>query len=248
MTWATTANNVIARASQDLGLGEYPDGSNNNKITEFYGMVGEPWCAMAIAYWFHENGVELGQVLTPQFPSTVALADAAKARGLWHDGDAGIMRGDLLLMRFPGGDPGYVNHIGIVTQAANIITTIEGNISNAVRQKARIRGGSDPQLVGYIRPPYIGASLVPPVTAPPAFPGRDAFVLGQSNQYVTMLGNALVRHGFGSHYRIGPGPTFTEADRLNTQDFQLAQGWTGTELGGDADGYPGPETWARLMA
>jgi hypothetical protein len=248
MSWGTTANNVIATDAKFLGLGENPPGSNNNVITQYYGMVGEPWCAMYIAYGFHLNGVDLARELTPEFPSTIACMEAAKAKGLWHDGDAGIQRGDLLLMRFPNGDPGPVNHIGIVTQAATIITTLEGNLDNEVRQAARVRGGSNPELVGYIRPPYAGASVVPPVTNPPAFPGRDKFVLGQSNQYVTMLGYALVRKGFGSHYRVGPGPTFTEADRLNVQDFQHAQGWTGDQLGGDSDGYPGPETWRRLFS
>ncbi|MEU9048365.1 peptidoglycan-binding protein [Kitasatospora sp. NPDC048343] len=82
----------------------------------------------------------------------------------------------------------------------------------------------------------------------PPFPGADAFYIGAHGDYVTQLGQALVRKGFGSRYRVGPGPDFSEADRLNCQDFQLAQGWTGTEKGGDADGYPGPETWRRLFS
>ena len=55
-------------------------------------------------------------------------------------------------------------------------------------------------------------------------------------------GHENVAKGFGRYYREGPGPSWGEADRLNVQDFQRAQGWTGD----DADGFPGPETWARL--
>lgn len=76
-----------------------------------------------------------------------------------------------------------------------------------------------------------------------AYPGPGAFVLGQEHPAVTLLGDRLVLHGFGRHYQVGPGPKFGEADRLNVQEFQEAQGWSGA----DADGYPGPMTWALLM-
>jgi peptidoglycan hydrolase-like protein with peptidoglycan-binding domain len=77
-----------------------------------------------------------------------------------------------------------------------------------------------------------------------SFPGRDAFQVGKSHPAVTVLGQRLVAHGYSKHYKVGPGPTFSEADKKNVQDFQKAQGWTGS----DADGFPGPETWKRLMA
>ncbi|MGW6600616.1 peptidoglycan-binding protein [Streptomyces sp. NPDC055036] len=77
-----------------------------------------------------------------------------------------------------------------------------------------------------------------------SFPGASAFKLGQSNAAVTVLGQRLVVHGFGRFYKEGPGPKFTEADKDATQAFQKAQGWTGA----DADGYPGAETWKRLVA
>ncbi|WP_277627910.1 peptidoglycan-binding protein [Arsenicicoccus dermatophilus] len=77
-----------------------------------------------------------------------------------------------------------------------------------------------------------------------AFPGRDAFVLGHRDPAVTLLGKQLVKRGFGSHYKVGPGPVFTEADRAAVADFQRALGWTGS----DANGYPGPRTWALLFS
>ncbi|MFD7121893.1 peptidoglycan-binding protein [Streptomyces sp. NPDC059922] len=54
----------------------------------------------------------------------------------------------------------------------------------------------------------------------------------------------MVARGFGRFYKVGPGPTWSDADRNATRAFQQAQGWTGS----DADGYPGPQTWARLFA
>lgn len=77
-----------------------------------------------------------------------------------------------------------------------------------------------------------------------SFPGRLAFRLGQRHAAVTLLGQRLVAHGYGSHYKVGPGPEFGPADVAATRAFQRAQGWSGP----DADGYPGPETWRRLMA
>lgn len=85
-----------------------------------------------------------------------------------------------------------------------------------------------------------GGTPTPPVVHP--FPGREYFSPGQVNAYVTELGHALVKHGFGRWYRVGPGPAWSEADRLNTAEFQASQGWTGD----GADGHPGPLTWHRL--
>ncbi|MFE5542763.1 peptidoglycan-binding protein [Streptomyces sp. NPDC056534] len=77
----------------------------------------------------------------------------------------------------------------------------------------------------------------------PKFPGTEKFGPGANNAYVTQLGKALVRKGYGRFYSVGPGPRWGEADRRATQAFQRAQGWTGA----DADGRPGPSTWNRLM-
>lgn len=88
---------------------------------------------------------------------------------------------------------------------------------------------------------------LPGKTAPkptPPFPGRARFGAGQNNMHITTLGRQLVKRGYGDHYKQGPGPRWSEADRRNVEAFQRAQGWRGS----DADGYPGPETWRRLFA
>ncbi|MFE9254753.1 peptidoglycan-binding protein [Streptomyces sp. NPDC006879] len=76
-----------------------------------------------------------------------------------------------------------------------------------------------------------------------AFPGAGYFGPGANNQYVTQLRQMLLARGGGRFYQSDPGPEWSEADRLATQAFQRAQGWTGT----DADGLPGPETWRLLV-
>jgi peptidoglycan hydrolase-like protein with peptidoglycan-binding domain len=77
----------------------------------------------------------------------------------------------------------------------------------------------------------------------PGYPGRNMFLPGADNPYVTELGQQLVKKGYGRHYATGPGPRWGEADRRAVEAFQRAQGWRG----GAADGYPGPETWRRLF-
>jgi hypothetical protein len=75
------------------------------------------------------------------------------------------------------------------------------------------------------------------------YPGAGSFGPGVSNTYVTQLGQMLVERGGKRFYPQGPGPRWSEAHRRATQAFQRAQGWTGVA----ADGFPGPETWRRLV-
>ncbi|MCD9903224.1 peptidoglycan-binding protein [Streptomyces sp. MT29] len=89
----------------------------------------------------------------------------------------------------------------------------------------------------------LGSLPAQPKPKPP-FPGRDHFGPGKRNASIELLGRQLVRKGFGKHYRSGPGPKWSDADRKNVQAFQQAQGWKG----GDANGLPGPQTWDRLFA
>lgn len=66
---------------------------------------------------------------------------------------------------------------------------------------------------------------------------------GASGPQVTAVGEALVKAGFGSHYKVGPGPDWTDADTLNYEDYQNSLGYTGS----DADGVPGPTSLHRLL-
>ncbi|MER5861799.1 peptidoglycan-binding protein [Kitasatospora sp. NPDC002040] len=89
--------------------------------------------------------------------------------------------------------------------------------------------------------PAVSPPPVPPAAVP--YPGADAFGPGRSNDQIRMLGEQLVKKGYGRHYTEGPGPAWSESDRLNVAEFQTAQGWTGSE----ADGLPGPHTWRLLF-
>lgn len=82
--------------------------------------------------------------------------------------------------------------------------------------------------------------------APEPYPGADAFQIGKSHPAVKTLDEGLIRKGYDAHHDgdgYQAGTTFSRYTLRNVQDFQKAQGWTGD----DADGYPGPETWKRLV-
>ncbi|AWW39406.1 membrane protein [Streptomyces sp. AS58] len=76
-----------------------------------------------------------------------------------------------------------------------------------------------------------------------AYPGTKYFGPGAVNEHVTQLGRMLIGRGAGRFYPEGPGPLWTDADRMATQAFQVAQGWKDKE----ADGLPGERTWDLLV-
>ncbi|MDJ0379667.1 peptidoglycan-binding protein [Streptomyces sp. G-G2] len=96
-----------------------------------------------------------------------------------------------------------------------------------------ITGGITPEA------PAAGPKPVADVT----YPGAAKFGAGANNEYVTQLGQMLSGRGGSRFYPQGIGPQWTDSDRLATQAFQRAQGWTG----GEADGRPGPKTWSLLV-
>ncbi|MEU1778092.1 peptidoglycan-binding protein [Streptomyces abikoensis] len=73
------------------------------------------------------------------------------------------------------------------------------------------------------------------------FPGASFFHVGQHSPVITAMGERLVAEGC-SRYRVGPGPDWTEVDRQSYAAWQRKLGYSGD----DADGIPGPTSWAKL--
>ncbi|WNM34966.1 peptidoglycan-binding protein [Streptomyces sp. Li-HN-5-11] len=73
------------------------------------------------------------------------------------------------------------------------------------------------------------------------FPGADYFRPGRRSPLITAMGERLVAGGCGK-YSEGPGPAWTDADRRSYAAWQRKLGYTGD----DADGIPGPTSWAKL--
>ncbi|REK87664.1 N-acetylmuramoyl-L-alanine amidase [Streptomyces inhibens] len=88
-----------------------------------------------------------------------------------------------------------------------------------------------------------GRPVPPKPQHPPyePFPGREVFRPGSRSPVITAMGARLVAEGCG-HYKNGPGPEWTEADRKSYAAWQRKLGFRGK----DADGVPGRVSWERL--
>lgn len=73
------------------------------------------------------------------------------------------------------------------------------------------------------------------------FPGADYFRTGRRSALITAMGKRLVAEGCGKYSRA-PGPRWTDADRRSYAAWQRKLGYSGD----DADGIPGPTSWAKL--
>ncbi|MEV4946045.1 peptidoglycan-binding protein [Streptomyces sp. NPDC053755] len=166
-----------------------------------------------------------------------------------------LQPGDILLFHNPA-DPAKGSHVTIFggwtdythtsyvayeqtkprtrQQATPLAYWTHSDRYQAYRYKAVVSGGTGSGDVG--------AGGGQGTTATP-YPGGSMFGPGARNAYVTQLGRLLVERGAKKYYREGPGPAWSDADRLATQAFQRAQGWQGRE----ADGMPGPHTWRLLV-
>ncbi len=61
----TTAQQVLYRVKCQIGTKEDPMGSNRTKYGAWYGMDGQPWCAMFVSYCFYTSDLPL-PATTPQ--------------------------------------------------------------------------------------------------------------------------------------------------------------------------------------
>ena len=119
---------VLQWAESQLGVIEWPAGSNKVKYNDwYYGKVGYTgaWC-MAFVQWIFTRA---GLPLPVHTASCTALANYAKAHKQWVT--AGYRPGDILLMHW-GKDKAITEHVGIVKAVSGkYVTTNEGNTSLA---------------------------------------------------------------------------------------------------------------------
>ncbi|QNP61938.1 peptidoglycan-binding protein [Streptomyces genisteinicus] len=106
-----------------------------------------------------------------------------------------------------------------------------GFTMDAMRERIRQRLGGSPD----------GPPAPPPAPRYEPFPGAAFFQVGRSSAIVTAMGRRLVAEGCG-RYQVGPGPSWSEADRASYAAWQRKLGYSGS----DADGIPGKTSWDRL--
>ena len=155
---------VIEKARADLGYTESPANSNRTKYGETYGMNGQPWCVMALWYWFREAGERMAFFGGGKTASCSILLRWYREQGLMYSADS-VQVGDIVILNFHGkSEP---EHCGLVVDVpANGLTnkpdfyTIEGNTSSGVYGSQdnggcvaeKLRYGY--QVVGVCRPQY----------------------------------------------------------------------------------------------
>jgi len=113
------------------------DGSvGNGNMTQFgawYGMNGQPWCAMFVSWAADQAGIL--HDIVPRHASTSQGVAAYQERGLYASRGSGYQprEGDAIYFQGPNGQ---VRHVGIVVAFdpnTQRVYTVEGNTNNAVR-------------------------------------------------------------------------------------------------------------------
>ncbi len=222
--------------------------SNIVKYNDWYvarhgrGFKRAAWCHIFVS-WCAEHAGMHGKI--PETAWCPAGLEWFQNQGRATRG-GGAMPGDIVYYIRRGS----ARHVGLVESATRThIVTIEGNTNtsgaaqgNGVYWLRRRINGS----MWFGHPDYSGTATAHKSASwdGKSYPGSAAFRLGSRHPAVRLLGQRLVSHGYGRYYKIGPGIPMGRADIRACRAFQRAQGWRGK----DADGYPGPQTWAKLMA
>ena len=129
---------MVEAALEQVGYHEKNrDGSkgsgNMTKFGAWYGMDGQPWCAMFVSWAADQAGLLNDTV--PRHASTALGVQAYKEKGLYatRNSDYIPKEGDAVYFR---NKSGRISHVGIVVaydQETNRVYTVEGNTNNAVR-------------------------------------------------------------------------------------------------------------------
>jgi surface antigen len=195
----TSVNQVLNRARSQIGVNEQPFGSNRTAYGAWYGVQGQPWCAMFVSWCTFHEGLALPATISKGFAYTPAGAAWFQRRRRWTNRPA---PGHIVFFNFPGDSVNRISHVGIVESVRpdGSVVTIEGNTDERggrtggkVMRKVRRVG-----IVGYGIPDYDGKAASPrpaaaasPRPGAPAFPGR-LLKLGSKGPDVKLAQGRLV--------------------------------------------------------
>ncbi len=159
-TSKSTANKMVTIAEAELAKGfKEKNGNNITPYGKWYGMDGQPWCAMFVSWCANEAGIlasknspkdKNGNILPPYVPKFASVSTGVK----WYKENERFKSrtsgyepkaGDTIFFSKNG-----QNHVGIVTAydpKTKTVYTIEGNSSDSVAQ--RHYSLSDSYITGY---------------------------------------------------------------------------------------------------
>jgi hypothetical protein len=130
-------------------------GSDNYTLFgKWFGLQGQPWCAMGLTYWAYEAGISTD--IFPKFADCDAGMAWFKKREQWHIKSP--LPGDVIFF----GVTGDAQHVGLVTGVtADKVSSLEGNTTGAagmvpnggaVAEKSYLLTYN--KILGYGRPKY----------------------------------------------------------------------------------------------
>jgi hypothetical protein len=230
----TTVNQVLDRARSQIGVTEHPAGSNRTPYGAWYGIQGQPWCAMFISWCTYQEGLALPATTSKGFAYTPSGAAWFQRRQRWTSTPA---PGHIVFFDFPGDGVNRISHVGIVVSVRpdGSIATIEGNTDERggrtggkVMSKIRRTG-----IVGYGIPDYDNGS-----GKRPGFPSWPGTMLkaGSRGPDVRLVQGRLVQLKVARLAIDGEFGPMTEAA---VKKFQQQKGL-------ETDGIVGPQTWKAL--
>lgn len=129
----TNPETLLAFTQSQLGYSEKPSGSNNTKYGAWYGLNGQPWCAIFDSYASFHSGNPLPRIRTDKGYSYVPdLQNYARDTGQYQPRSSGYTAkpGDRVMFSFGGS---RVDHVAIVKAyiGNGRILTHEGNTNAA---------------------------------------------------------------------------------------------------------------------
>ena len=151
-------DDLLSLAAKQVGLKEETGRNDGQSIFPFTGGRKEPWCAHFVAWCYRTAGKAIPDDIVPSLKQHNPLASVSHMERVFNDHDWHYREpkpGDVVFFASRGGsDRGPGRHCGIVESVdskTEIVTTIEGNLSNAVRRtKHKL---SDPRITGFGRLP-----------------------------------------------------------------------------------------------
>lgn len=153
-------------ANSQYGVRENPPGSNRNKFTAWYGMVG-PWCAMFQSWCMAQVG--MGNIRTAWCDTLIQNAKNG-SWGTWIGQYDAIQPGDLAIFDWDGG---FSDHVAAVNRVLpnGRWESIEGNWQDSVTRVTRGRAN----IRGFLRPKWSSSpSVLPTPPSNQATPSRIA--------------------------------------------------------------------------
>ena len=253
----TTANKILELARAELGVKEYPAGSNKVKYNESYwgrpvSGDGYAWCAAFVWWLFHMAGASelyFGGERTAYVPD---LLTWARRNGLVVNTP---QPGDLICFDFNANKK--ADHIGVCERwDGQYITTIDGNTGTTNEANGGCvmrRRRHKKYILAVIRPRYEEDDDMMTqnqfnqlmdgwmATQGKGSSGVQFPVLrkGNSGKSVMAMQTLLIGYDYGCG-SSGADGSFGPATDKALRRFQKAYGL-------DADGSCGPATWAKLL-